>query len=293
MSFSDTSVAKPDSTFEDVMSGFAGKSDTLSRSEAAEALRRHALAGDTRAMNILASMYYEGIHFPRDWDKTMEWHLRAAEDGSVDGMVAVAMLLEEWTEGGPEEKLMAASKWYRQAAELGDAQSQYNVAIMYFAGVGVEEDVLTAINWIKKSAEGGSAEAEYDLAAFILGGELVEESPREAYHWLVKSMLQGHDGAALQLGLMLWGGFLGFEDQGQSLALLQFADQLGHPKAALFSLERKKQLSGEDLVNAEKLLTYLQRVTTIEDPPAGLTRELSTLRLPDQVPPVPSERATL
>ena len=48
-----------------------------------------------------------------------------------------------------------AVSWYRKAADLGQAEAQYNLGSCYDAGVGVETDKLEAKSWYQKAANQG------------------------------------------------------------------------------------------------------------------------------------------
>ena len=56
-----------------------------------------------------------------------------------------------------------AVKWYRQAAEQGVVEAQYNLGFMYVKGQGVAQDYKTAIKWYSQAAEQGDAKAQYIL----------------------------------------------------------------------------------------------------------------------------------
>mgnify|MGYP001451244388 CR=1 FL=1 len=46
----------------------------------------------------------------------------------------------------------------RQAAELGDAEAQYNLGSCFSRGYGVEQDTEQAVHWYRLAAEQGDAE---------------------------------------------------------------------------------------------------------------------------------------
>jgi peptidoglycan hydrolase-like protein with peptidoglycan-binding domain len=56
-----------------------------------------------------------------------------------------------------------AAKWWRKAAEQGDAYAQYNLGLMYAKGEGVTQDDVEAVKWYRKAADQGLAEAQYNL----------------------------------------------------------------------------------------------------------------------------------
>jgi uncharacterized protein len=59
--------------------------------------------------------------------------------------------------------LGAAAKWYRKAAEAGDAFGQKHLGFMYAYGLGVEKGYGEARNWGRKAAANGNWEAIQDL----------------------------------------------------------------------------------------------------------------------------------
>jgi TPR repeat protein len=54
-------------------------------------------------------------------------------------------------------------KWYRKAAEQGDAFAQNNLGYMYQYGYGVTKDYAEAVKWYRKAAEQGDADAKANL----------------------------------------------------------------------------------------------------------------------------------
>ncbi|MEG2063237.1 MAG: tetratricopeptide repeat protein, partial [Kiritimatiellia bacterium] len=56
-----------------------------------------------------------------------------------------------------------AVKWYRMAAEQGDASAQYNLGCCYRKGEGVARDEAEAVEWWRKAAAQGVAEAKRAL----------------------------------------------------------------------------------------------------------------------------------
>ena len=87
----------------------------------------------------------------------------------------------------------------RQAAERGDAESQYGLAYLYYkagsdpAIVGVVQSYKLAAQWYRKAAQQGHTSAQYNMAVLHLQGEGVERDPVEAYAWLLHSSSVGHE----------------------------------------------------------------------------------------------------
>ena len=58
---------------------------------------------------------------------------------------------------------LEAVKWYRKAAEQGNANAQNNLGYMYQYGKGVPQSKLEAVKWYRKADSQGFAERLRDL----------------------------------------------------------------------------------------------------------------------------------
>ncbi|KAK1746715.1 zf-MYND and TPR domain-containing protein [Skeletonema marinoi] len=57
----------------------------------------------------------------------------------------------------------SAFEYYVKAAKLGDAEAQYELALLYQYGTGVEKDEVKQINYLEEAAIGGHPNARYNL----------------------------------------------------------------------------------------------------------------------------------
>ena len=53
----------------------------------------------------------------------------------------------------------AAVTWYRQAADKGNPDAQYNLGAVYASGKGVPRDDVTALMWLNLAASAGNQDA--------------------------------------------------------------------------------------------------------------------------------------
>ena len=74
-----------------------------------------------------------------------------------------------------------AEKWYRMAAEQGDAYGQYNLALMYDNGWGVPKDPEKASHWYYEAAKKNSPFAQNNLAFMYQYGRGVPKDRARAY----------------------------------------------------------------------------------------------------------------
>jgi TPR repeat protein len=61
-------------------------------------------------------------------------------------------------------------KWYRLAAEQGDAEVQLNLGVKYSVGDGVRQSCLDAAKLFRRAADTGVAQAQYIYGIMHLNG---------------------------------------------------------------------------------------------------------------------------
>ena len=92
-----------------------------------------------------------------------------------------------------------AVRWYRAAAEQGNARAQYNLGAAYDNGKGIAQDRREAARWYRAAAEQGNTEAQINLGKLYLMGEGVTVNNREAYIWFSIAKASGNSLANLLL----------------------------------------------------------------------------------------------
>lgn len=100
-------------------------------SVAAAELDVFAQKGDPRSQNTLASMYETGKGVAQNYAKAVQW--------------------------------------YRQAANQGFAEAQFNVGRMFAAGNGVDKNAIEAMSWFRRAAQQGYAKAKNIVDAKVQG----------------------------------------------------------------------------------------------------------------------------
>jgi hypothetical protein len=100
-----------------------------------------------------------------------------------------------------EKNYTEAVKYYREAAELGNAAAQNNLGNCYYGGYGVtKKDYAEAVKWYLKSAEQGNAVAQYNLGNCYENGDGVTRNYAETVKWYLKAAEQGYVKAQIELG---------------------------------------------------------------------------------------------
>jgi hypothetical protein len=96
---------------------------------------------------------------------------------------------------GVPENDAEAVRWYRLAAEQGNASAQYNLGNMYDSGEGVPENDAEAVRWYRLAAEQGLSAAQLNLGYSYANGEGVQQNNVRAYVWWSAGAAQGDENA--------------------------------------------------------------------------------------------------
>jgi hypothetical protein len=102
-----------------------------------------------------------GRGVPQDKSEAAKWYRRAAEQGNADAQRALGFCYDNG-EGVTQDKV-AAVKWYRKAADQGDAVAQCNLGVCYESGEGIPQDKAEAAKWYLKAADQGDTQAQNNL----------------------------------------------------------------------------------------------------------------------------------
>ena len=77
---------------------------------------------------------------------------------------------------------MNFNEW-KQLAEEGKAEAQYNLGLMYSLGKDIARNDPEAVKWYLRAAQQGFAEAQTNLGLMYGKGHGVEQNYNEAVKW--------------------------------------------------------------------------------------------------------------
>jgi len=118
--------------------------------------------------------------------------IEAADDSPIDvGITAV-----------DNEDYTGAFTVFSRLAKAGNAEAQYNLAMLYRTGKGVKKDLNASFRWFQQAAEQGVSDAQYYLAYMYDNGETVEKNLPKAFEWYRKAAEQGQGLAQINLGVI-------------------------------------------------------------------------------------------
>ena len=155
------------------------------------------------AVALLASVA-AGAGFAHETD-SMEELTRAAELGDADAQFDLGFVYSAGL-GDFEADRAEALTWYRRSAEQGFARAQSALGSAYAYGHSLEQDFTQAATWCQLSAEQGDAEGHLCMALLYAGGCGVEQDYTESARWYRLAADQGEGQAQARLGDMYANG---------------------------------------------------------------------------------------
>src|SRR5215831_4868777 len=195
-----------------------------------EATRRVNEKQDPRAMTLLGELYANGLGVPLDEVKAAKWYQLAADRGDRDAMFALA-IFHISRRGGLHDRAEAA-RLFASAAKLGNAAAAYDLGLLYLEGQQFPQDFARAAELFKAAAQQGNAEAQYALATLYKDGKGVEKSLTEAARLLAAAALAENLDAQVEYAIALFNGTgLPARDKVKAVALLRKAALRGSPIA--------------------------------------------------------------
>lgn len=84
-----------------------------------------------------------------------------------------------------------AAPFLKQAAQLGNAEAQYNLGYCYQAGIEFSQNDSIANTWLLKSAKQGWLNAQFKIAYSYAVGRGTNKNDEQAFFWSLKCAKQG------------------------------------------------------------------------------------------------------
>ncbi|HLY55444.1 MAG TPA: aspartyl protease family protein [Stellaceae bacterium] len=145
----------------------------------------------------LGEMYETGSGVAADPVEAMKWYRKAADAGDAAGERAIGMLYQAG-KGVPVDDVQAMI-WLRKAADAGDAIAPNQIGYLYETGGGVAIDYSQAMTWYGRAAAKGNATAETNIGNLYHLGRGVPVDDAQAASWYRKAADAGYPAGQFQL----------------------------------------------------------------------------------------------
>jgi TPR repeat protein len=120
-----------------------------------------------------------------------------------------------------------ALRYFQRAADLGHAESSWQVGMAHLRGAGVPASDALALDWFVRAAESGDPRGDVSAAYLLSRGRGTVEDDAEARRLYARAAEQGNPHALRGLGEMLLRGEGGARDEVQGLAYVMLAESAG------------------------------------------------------------------
>ena len=142
-----------------------------------------------------------------DFEKAVVWYRKAQANSDKDVTVKASRFLGDLLFYGKhvEQNYSEAFKYYSVCADRSDAQIQFNLAEMYYLGLGTGKNAEKAVYWYKKVLDQDAAhvEASRRMGVMYLEGIHVEQNCEKAEELLALAADAGDTDACCRLGVMI------------------------------------------------------------------------------------------
>jgi TPR repeat protein len=253
--------------------------------EAAKWYRKAADQGHTQAQYELGGLYVQGLGVARDYSEAAKWYRLAAEKGYIPAQHFLGHLyasgrgLETEYLEAPEPQPTApekatpgqrnvrsdyaeAAKWWRKAADQGDAAAQSDLGWLYTSGQGVETNYTEAAAWYRKSAEQGNPNGQHWLGHCYLSGRGVAKDETEAFKWFSEAAENGNFAAQGDLGRLYATGRGVEQNSAEAIKWHRKAAEVGVPSAQNGFAWMLATSTNASLRNGPLAVTFAEKAVT-------------------------------
>jgi TPR repeat protein len=120
---------------------------------------------DAHEQSDLGFRYETGRGVPQDYAEAVRWYRMAAEQGNARGQGNLGFMYANG-QGVPQDYAEAV-RLYRMAAEQGNGRAQGNLGTLYGSGHGVPRDIVLAHMWFNIASANGYEKATQNRALVV------------------------------------------------------------------------------------------------------------------------------
>jgi TPR repeat protein len=157
-------------------------------------------------------------------------------------------------EGG--DYTLAISR-FEALAVKGDTKAQYDLAQIYFQGIGTAKDSQKGWYWLLSAAGMGNVAAMVQLGALFESGVGAERDYATAAQWYLRAARKGDAVGRFNLALMYYKGIGVPKDEVAALAWFRLSFKAGSAAARDRADEVERELTKAEVQRAEELIERL------------------------------------
>jgi TPR repeat protein/serine/threonine protein kinase len=148
--------------------------------------------------------YYLGQGVAKDYVEAVKWYRKAADQGDAGAQCYLGICYHNG-EGVVEDKAEAA-RWFKTAADAGDPGGMWRLGVCCLFGTGVTKDERVAAVWFRKASDTGDSEGMWRLGELYRLGTGITKDEQEAAAWYRKAADAGSAEGMSKLGYCFQSG---------------------------------------------------------------------------------------
>ena len=164
-----------------------------------------------------------------NYTEAVKYYRLAAQQGDAFAQYGLGACYYDGT--GVTQDYTEAVRYYRLAAQQGHASAQHNLGLCYYDGTGVTQDYTEAVRYYRLAAQQGDAFAQFMLGVCYADGTGVTQDYTEAVKYYRLAAQQGHASAQHNLGLCYYNGTGVTQDYTEAVKYYRLAAQQGEALA--------------------------------------------------------------
>ncbi|MDB5593380.1 MAG: sel1 repeat family protein [Hyphomicrobiales bacterium] len=157
---------------------------------------------DAAAMTLIGEIIKEGYSVKRDPAEAAHWYKLAADRGDRQATFALALAALQGS-GIPKDKALAKTL-FQKAAAAGHSGALYNLGIM--AIDNEIQDFKAAADYFRRAADAGNMDGAYSLAVLYREGKGVPKDLTQSAEWLRRAAAERNVAAEVEYAIMLFNG---------------------------------------------------------------------------------------
>ncbi len=159
---------------------------------------------DGPAMTLVGELYAQGLGVKQSKEEAARWFKLAADSGDAQAMFELAIAYMKGD--GVEQDRSAARAMLEQAAGYEHPSALFYLGLMSMQGNGVAPDYRTASIYFRRAAELNNSEAQYALGLMYRNGEGVPQDEEKAVPLIRAAADNDNVAAMIELGIMQFNG---------------------------------------------------------------------------------------
>ena len=165
-----------------------------------------------------------------DYKAALREFSKDAETGNANAQFNLAILY--LTGRGVERDLKKSVAWHLKAAAQGLPAAEHGLGVFYYQGLGVKQDYAQALTWFKRAAAKGFGDSEFNIGVMYFNRQGVQRDDIEVVKWVTLAAARKFSPAEYRMGQMYEKGVIFVKDLSAARHWYRLAEKHGNKNAA-------------------------------------------------------------